>query len=261
MLKVQTLSSGSKGNITYIGNDTVGILVDIGLTLPQTLKRLEKANVDPKAISAILITHEHSDHIGGVSAFVAKFGTKIYCHNSCKKILVKQLELPNENFIEYDTAFNIGNISVSFFPIPHDSAFCFGYRFVCGDSVVGIATDIGKMTKEILTALATCQLVILESNHDHEKLRANTKYPIWLKRRIVGQKGHLSNTECATTVLELARHNVGQVILAHLSEENNSPNLAYTTIKNFLYQNGVVEGQDIYVDIAPQHTVGNTYNV
>jgi phosphoribosyl 1,2-cyclic phosphodiesterase len=261
MLKIQTLSSGSGGNITFVGSATTNILVDIGLSLPQTLKRLEKANIDPKTIGAILITHEHSDHILGVSAFVKKFGVKVYCHTHTKKVLKKYIEIDDDHFVEFDGSFSVGDIAVNFFTIPHDSAFCFGYTFTVNDTTVGIATDIGKMTPTIIANLSLCQLVVLESNHDKEKLRCNTKYPFWLKRRISGDHGHLSNNECASTILQLSKHNVGQVILAHLSHENNSPTLAYTTVKEFLSKHNVVEGRDIFIDIAPQDTVGNIFNI
>lgn len=260
MIKVQTLSSGSSGNITYIGSDTTGILVDIGLSLPQTLKRLRDANINPKSINAILITHEHSDHILGIEMFAKRFTTPVYCHRKVKKTLRKHIRIDDSGFTEYDDdKFIIGDITVNFFQIPHDSEFCFGYTFTLGDTTVGIATDIGKMTPAIISNLALCQVIIIESNHDMQKLQCNTKYPYWLKRRIVGERGHLSNIECANTILALSKSSVGQVILAHLSEENNSPRVAYTTIKDFLTQNGVIEGRDIFIDIAPQHAIGNLY--
>jgi phosphoribosyl 1,2-cyclic phosphodiesterase len=261
MLKVQTLSSGSGGNITFVGSASAKILVDIGLTLPQTLKRLQAANIDPKQIDAVLITHEHSDHISGVSAFVKKYGAKIHCHTKCKRTLKKYIELDDSYFAEYDGGFTIGDISVGFFRIPHDSAFCLGYTFTLGDITVGIATDIGKMTPTIIENLAACQLVILECNHDKEKLRCNTKYPYWLKRRIAGGRGHLSNSECAGAILELAKANVSQIILAHISKENNSPTLAYTAVAEYLRQHNITEGQDIFIDVAPQDFVGNIYNI
>jgi phosphoribosyl 1,2-cyclic phosphodiesterase len=261
MLKIQTLSSGSGGNITFVGSGTTNILVDIGLTLPQTLKRLRDANIDPQTIHAILVTHEHTDHIMGVSAFIKKFGTKIYCHKHTQKILKKYIDTDDRHFELFEQNFVIGDISVSFFPVPHDSAFCFGYTFAVENAAVGIATDIGKMTDTIIANLANCQVVVLECNHDKEKLRCNTKYPFWLKRRIAGSRGHLSNTECCDTVLELSKHSVGQVILAHISKENNSPNLAYTTIKNFLSEHGITEGRDIFVDVAAQDNIGNIYSI
>jgi phosphoribosyl 1,2-cyclic phosphodiesterase len=259
MLKIQTLSSGSKGNITFIGSDTVNILVDIGLSLPQTLKRLQAANIDPKSIGAILVTHEHSDHIAGVASFTQKYSCPVYCHKHTKKILKEEIGIGDEYFEIFEDSFTIGDISVTPFPIPHDSRFCFGYTFAAEGSTVGIATDVGEMTDIIMANLAQCQIIVLECNHDKEKLIANTKYPVWLKRRILSARGHLSNTECCRTVLQLQKYNAQQIILAHISQENNSPALAYNTVKQFLLNHNITEGQDIYIDVAAQDEIGNLY--
>jgi phosphoribosyl 1,2-cyclic phosphodiesterase len=261
MIKIQTISSGSQGNITYIGGDKTNILVDIGLPLSHVLSRLQSANIAPESIDAVLITHEHNDHIAGVADFVQKYGTKIYCHKKTKRILKKHICTDDDVFIEFEDVFNIGEISVRFFPVPHDSEFCFGYTFTADNTAVGLATDIGRITNTILSHLSACQIVVLECNHDHAMLLANTKYPVWLKRRILGSRGHLSNAECGAAIAELYRHNVGQIILAHLSKENNSPTLAYTVVKEFLHTKNICEGKDIFIDIADQDKIGNLYQI
>ena len=259
MLKIQTLSSGSAGNITYIGSTTTNIIVDVGLPLSLTLKLMSQANIDPHSITGLVITHEHSDHIKGVADFVAQYNIPIYCHNSCAKILRRSLKLPPHYFIEVENNFQIGDITVNCFPVPHDSQFCLGYTFHCNGSAVGIATDIGQMTDTIISNLAICQIVVLESNHDVQKLIANPNYPDWLKRRILGNRGHLSNLECGRTIAQLYQANVSQVILAHLSEKNNTPTLAYQTVKQYLQTQGIEEGKDIYIDVAMQSKIGNCY--
>ena len=259
MLKIQTLSSGSAGNITYVGNQQTGILVDVGLPLPLTLKLMSQAQIDPHTITGLVITHEHSDHIKGVADFVTQFNVPIYCYKDCAKILRRSLKLPPHHFIETEPQFLIGNITVNCFPVPHDSQFCLGYTFQNGNATVGIATDIGQITNTILTNLATCQIVVLESNHDIQKLIANPNYPDWLKRRILGNRGHLSNLDCGRAIAKLHQANVSQIILAHLSEKNNTPTLAYQTIKQYLQTQGITEGQDIYIDIALQSQIGNCY--
>lgn len=259
MLKIQTLSSGSAGNITYIGTDNTGILVDVGLPLSATLKLMSQANIDPHAIHGIVITHEHSDHIKGVADFVSHYEVPIYCYHSSTNTLKRCLKLPPHHFHEIGNSFTIGDIAVNSFPVPHDSNFCLGYTFQNGNSTVGIATDIGQMTETIFTNLATCQVVVLESNHDVQKLMANPKYPDWLKRRIVGNRGHLSNFDCGRTIAKLYQANVTQVILAHLSEKNNTPTLAYQTVKQYLQSQNITEGKDIYVDVALQSQIGNCY--
>lgn len=259
MLKIQTLSSGSAGNITYIGSSTTGILVDVGLSLSMTLKLMSQANIDPHSITALVITHEHSDHIKGVADFVTKYNVPIYCYNRHAKTLRGCLKLPPHYFVETESTYLIGDISVSCFPVPHDSKFCLGYTFQCGEACVGIATDIGQMTDIILANLARCQVIVLESNHDIQKLIANPNYPEWLKRRILGNRGHLSNIDCGRAIAKLYQANVSQVILGHLSEKNNTPLLAYETVKQFLASQGIIEGKDIYIDVALQSKVGNCY--
>lgn len=259
MLKIQTLSSGSAGNITYVGSHETGILIDVGLPLSLTLKLMSQADIDPHTITGLVITHEHSDHIKGVADFATQFNVPIYCYSQCAKILRRSLKLPPHHFIETEASFTIGDITVNCFPVPHDSLFCLGYTFQNGNAIVGIATDIGQMTDTILTNLATCQIVVLESNHDVQKLMANPNYPDWLKRRILGNRGHLSNLDCGRAIAKLHQANVSQIILAHLSEKNNTPTLAYQTIKQYLQTQGITEGQDIYIDIALQSQIGNCY--
>ena len=117
------------------------------------------------------------------------------------------------------------------------------------------------MTEVVLANLATCQIVVLESNHDVQKLMANPNYPSWLKRRILGNRGHLSNLDSARTIAQLYQAHVSQIILAHLSEKNNTPTLAYETVKQFLQTQGIIEGKDIFIDVALQSQIGNCYTL
>ena len=259
MLKIQTLSSGSAGNITYIGSNTTHLLVDAGLPLSLILKLMSQASIDPHSINGIVITHEHSDHLKGVADFVTQYNVPIYCYKQCSKILKRSLKLPPHYFIETENTFEIGDIKVNCFAVPHDSQFCLGYTFQNNNAIVGIATDIGQMTDTILTNLANCQIVVLESNHDIQKLIANPKYPDWLKRRILGNRGHLSNIDCGRAIAKLYQANVSQVILAHLSEKNNTPTLAYQTVKQYLQTQNIIEGKDIFIDVALQSQIGNSY--
>ena len=225
------------------------------------LKLMGQANLDPHSITGIVITHEHSDHIKGVADFVAKYNIPIFCYNRYSKILKSALKLPPHHFIETESSFLIGDINVNCFPVPHDSQFCLGYTFQHGNASVGIATDIGQMTEVVLANLATCQIVVLESNHDVQKLMANPNYPSWLKRRILGNRGHLSNLDSARTIAQLYQAHVSQIILAHLSEKNNTPTLAYETVKQFLQTQGIIEGKDIFIDVALQSQIGNCYTL
>lgn len=259
MLKIQTLSSGSQGNITFIGTENTNLLVDIGLPLSLTHKLLAEAQIDPNSIDGILITHEHSDHLKGVADFVVKYDTPIYCHQKTTGILRRYTKLPPHYFQEFTDNPTIGDLTINYFPVPHDSHFCLGYTFTHNNTTVGIATDIGQMTDTILAYLGTCQIVVLEANHDVQTLLANPKYPEWLKRRILSNRGHLSNLDCAKTIAKLYQQQVSQIILAHLSEKNNTPRLAYETVKQYLATQGIHEGRDLYIDVALQSRIGNCY--
>jgi len=257
VLGIQSLSSGSRGNVIYIASDTTRILVDVGLSLPQLLKRLNRANIDPNTIDAILVTHEHSDHIFGVEQFLKKFPAKLHLHIDTAHLFQY---LPNDRINHFGSEFQIGDITVDFFPVPHDSQFCFGYNFKQDDVKISLATDLGRMTDDILKSMSDSQIVLLECNHDLLKLSHNRKYPHFLKRRITSSRGHLSNPCCALAIYQLATCGVNQFILAHLSEENNSPTLAYNFVRDFLQTHGIIEGQDVWIDVALQNEIGNLFH-
>jgi phosphoribosyl 1,2-cyclic phosphodiesterase len=266
MLKLQTLASGSKGNCIYVGSKTTQILLDVGLTLAQVESRMKQATLDPNQITAVLITHEHTDHISGLALFLRKYqNCMLYLHESARDviphILYKQKFHDHSRICYFNKPFEIGDININFFDVPHDSEFCFGYTFKSADAKLGIATDLGHVTTEIISAMANSQIVVLESNHDLGKLSANIKYPLKLKRRVAGSHGHLSNTAASLAIYELVKVNVGQIVLAHISEQNNSPTLAYTFIRDFLARKGLQEGTDIFLDVAQQHQIGKLFRI
>ncbi|MDR0975451.1 MAG: MBL fold metallo-hydrolase [Christensenellaceae bacterium] len=265
MLKIQTLSSGSKGNITYISSGETSILVDVGLCLKSTLKRLADAGIDPKSISAILVTHEHSDHISGIANFIKKYKPALFVHKKARKHFLHKIgEVNAENVFEFNEPFTIGDILIDFFDVPHDSKFCFGYTFQNGDSKVGVLTDCGHFRDEFYDKLFGCYVLVIESNHCPDKLARNMNYPISLKRRITGLYGHLSNAVCADAIAKLFGLGVRQFVLAHLSAENNSPSLAYSQIKlSLAAKNLIIEGDDadLFIDIAPQHEIGTLFEI
>lgn len=262
-MKVITLASGSKGNCTLISTDTTKILVDQGLTLKDAETRLKSINVDPSEIYAILITHEHSDHIKGVGTFARKYGCFVVANIDEWEVLDSKLGKIDENKkIKYTSLnFYIQDLTVNAFKLSHDAHTCYGYSFYNQGYKVSIATDFGAPTKQILDCLKDSNVLILEANHDENLLLNNPKYSSMLKQRILSSHGHISNKTCAHIIGEIFSSNLKQVILAHLSEENNTPQLAYDTVKSELLKYGIVEGKHIFVDVAMQHSVGHLFNL
>lgn len=262
-MRVCTLASSSKGNSTLIYTSNGAILVDIGITLCEIERKLEKLRIEPSFISAILITHEHSDHIKGVGAFSRKYGTKIYCHIDASNSLRGKLgKVKDENFICFsDFPFDILDFTIQAFKIPHDVPCCVGYNIFWNNKKVSILTDLGYADESIVSYLYNSKIVILEANHDEKKLIANPKYSFMLKQRILGKQGHLSNIACAKIICELAMNNVTQVLLAHLSEENNTPQLSFNTVCDYLLASGIEPGVNIKIDVAGANTMGPIFHI
>lgn len=262
-MRVCVLGSGSKGNCTYIECGDTKILVDAGLSCAQIEKRLNELSVNPFSISAIFITHEHSDHIAGAPAFALKFGTKIYTHKDTWNAMYQKFnKVPTSNMIEiYDGTFGLNDVRINTFKVSHDAAHCLGYSVSQGNNRISVATDLGFMTNEIIKNLIQSDIVVLEANHDITTLVNNPNYPIYLKNRILSNFGHLNNNASADAIIQMLGYNVRGVILAHLSEQNNSPKLAWGTVAQKLEQHGAKIGKDLVVDVAHQEKIGNIFKI
>lgn len=251
-MRIVNLSSGSDGNLTYIETPSTKILVDAGLSCREIEKRLSLLNLKGNQIDAILITHEHSDHIKGLNNFAAKFNTKIYAHNDEWEILSSKLnKITNSQKHFFDSfPFKINDLDISAFKLPHDSVCCVGFTIKNCNKKVSLLTDLGNVDTGILQNAFGSQLVYLEANHDIKLLKNNINYPTTLKQRILSKVGHLSNIASAEAINLLAQNGTRQIVLSHLSTENNDPFLAYTTIKEHLLSKGIVEGENIKIDVA-----------
>ena len=261
-MKTASISSGSKGNCIYIESRLARVLIDDGLSLTNLESRLESIDVDPHTIDAILLTHEHVDHLGGVKYFLKKHrNTKIYIPAYVKNYAIPAILVLPEGQIVWcaESEFFLKDISVSSFILPHDSKFCVGYSLSFAGKKISYATDLGVVSRETLDKLKGSDILFLESNHDENMLKQNPKYPAVTKKRILGPRGHISNISCGVALVELVPSGVKQVVLCHLSEENNTPQLAYNTIKSILKQHGIEEGKHVYVDVAFQHKVGTLF--
>lgn len=253
-MELCALSSGSRGNATLIRDGNNALLVDNGLSLSALIGRMESRDIDPRDVKGILVTHEHIDHIKGIFSFAKKFDTPIFLSEYIADGIIERAESGGLDIREIDeTGFSFAGFDIEPFRVPHDALYTVGYRVSKGKESVGVATDIGVMTDNILKSLSPCNLVMLESNHDTDMLM-NGRYPYKLKIRIRSDKGHLSNNECADTLLKLRERGVKKFILAHLSEDNNSPEIAFDAVKSVFDSERLVEGKDYITHVASQHT-------
>jgi len=262
-MRVLSVASGSKGNCFYIESNLAKIFVDEGLSLKALEERVLNCKINLNEIDAILLTHEHVDHLYGVKSFLKKYrSTKIYIPAFVQNYALNSiLALPQDQIIWYsNSTFYIKDILISAFILPHDSHFCVGYSLFFGDKKISVATDLGFISNQTLNSLKSSDILFLESNHDENLLRQNVKYTAHLKKRILSNQGHLSNKDCGQALVYLVQSGVKQVVLSHLSEENNTPDLAYSTIKKILSDNGIVEGVNVCVDVAFQDHVGTVFN-
>ncbi len=249
-MKIINLASGSKGNLTYLESDGAKILIDDGLSCAETVKRLEKINVAPNELSAILITHEHSDHIKGVDVLSSKFNIPVYAHKSVWLGLDDKLKkVSSLNRKEYEESFNLLDLQIDPIELPHDVK-CFGYSVSEGQRKISVLTDLGHINDRILASARGSAIVYLEANYDRKMLMSGTKYPLSLKMRIDGPNGHLCNSVTSKAVEYLSATGTRQFVLSHLSEENNSPSLAYNSVCEDIKKEGIIEGEDIKIDVA-----------
>ena len=261
-LKVSTLASGSSGNSIYIESAEKGILIDAGLSGKEINRRLAEIDRSLEDIDLILVTHEHSDHLHGVGVLARRCEIPIYATaGTWAKAEAKIGKLREEQKREIKKEeFNIGDCQIRPFAITHDAKEPVGYTIKSSSAKVAVATDMGEITKEVKAEVVGSDLVILESNHDLEMLKIGP-YPWHLKKRVMSEEGHLSNDEAAAFAVKLAQNSVQRILLAHLSQDNNVPELAFLTIKNMLVEADIELGKDLKIDFAYQDEVSPLYNI
>ena len=260
-MRICNLASGSSGNCTYIETDTTKILIDNGKPLSYVFNYLNELGVDPYTIDAILITHEHSDHIKGIQQFAKSYNTNIYAHINISKIVKNQIHVNPEQFNFFDSDFEIGNLHIQPFPLPHDSKFCVGYRINEEDAVVSICTDLGSFSEQTFEIIKSSALVYLEANYDPEMLMSYPNYPPFLKKRINGPNGHLSNLNCAKAIEKLVQAGTRLVVLSHISEHSNTTNLAVGTIASYLESKNIIPNINVRLDIAHHEQRGTIFRL
>lgn len=252
------LASGSKGNAALVVHNEQYFLVDMGLSCRELVKRLSEINVKAEQLTALFITHEHIDHVKGLATFSKKYKVPIYSsERTWRAILARNSEILRSSCHIIATNIQYNNVRITSFEIPHDAADPHGYIFedVENGSKCCYLTDTGFVTETVRQAVEGAELLVLEANHDVEMLK-NGRYPAVLKQRILSTRGHLSN-DSAGWLLANMKKKPRRVFLAHLSEENNRPQLALETVLKVLNEAG--QKNDIDILVAAQHEIVGDY--
>ena len=232
MLEFCSLYSGSTGNSLFIRSDNTKILIDTGVSAKKITSALASLNTDVTDIDAILVTHEHSDHVQSLGTISKKYNIPVFANQKTWDAMPEQnnkISDCNKKKFNISDKFEIGDLLIEPFPIPHDAANPCGFNIYNDNKKISIATDLGHMTKDIINSLEGSSFIMLESNYDLEILKCSS-YPYRLKSRIAGPNGHLPNNLAGKTIAYLINTGLKSVMLGHLSKENNFPELAYRTV-------------------------------
>jgi phosphoribosyl 1,2-cyclic phosphodiesterase len=263
-MKFCSLSSGSSGNSQFIASRETRLLLDAGVTGKYIKEAMESIGEKPEDLNGILVTHEHSDHIKGVGVLMRRYDLPLYVHEDTwleMKSQMGKINIENVHFIDGINKFEIKDLSIKPFSIDHDAAHPLGFLFENEGVAVSVATDLGHMTDETIKILENSDLLLLEANHDVEMLKVG-RYPWFLKQRIMGDSGHLSNEDAGIALVKMFERGApGCVLLGHLSQENNFPELAMETVRGILEENGLRDGRDLDLDMTYRNTVGRLYNI
>ncbi len=238
MIEIRVLGSGSRGNATLFRVNGTGILVDAGLSARQVLRRLDEVGQDPRGIEAIVLTHEHRDHVGGVRVLARRLGIPVL-GNARTLAAAAELLGDETGTIAFETGrpFQAGPFAALAFPVPHDAAEPVGFLLSARGVTVGYATDLGYVTRLVAERLAACRALVFEANHDPDLLMEGP-YPWPTKQRVASRVGHLSNGEAAEALARFLPRGLAGLVLAHLSETNNRPDLAAGAVRSALERAG-----------------------
>lgn len=246
-----SLYSGSSGNCIFVSTENAKILIDAGLSGKAIQSGLSKINESISDIDGIFITHEHSDHIKGAGIVSRKYDIPIYANKITWESMLPMLGKLSEHNIRVmdNECMELNDLYIKSFEIPHDAACPRGYSVTDGKKKVCVATDMGYFTDKVKEEISDADIVLLESNHDVEMLKSGP-YPYVLKRRILGNKGHMSNDDCGKAIVDITGDKLKRIMLGHLSKINNYPDLAYMTVVNILKENSIKLNKDIILSIA-----------
>jgi phosphoribosyl 1,2-cyclic phosphodiesterase len=239
-LEVCVLASGSSGNCIYVASDKTRILIDAGLSAKQVAIRLDQIGVIPESINGICVSHEHGDHIGGIRVLQKRHGIPVYSNAGTLNGIMRQPKAHEIEVKVFQTGspFEIGDISIEPFSVPHDAYEPVGFRLTSQGTSIGSVTDLGMPTALVRDKLRGCKAIVIEANHDEDLLREAPR-PWPLKQRIRSRQGHLSNIDAARLIAESATEELEHVFLAHLSSDCNTPDTALRTVSSQLRLDGL----------------------
>ncbi|MDD6818201.1 MAG: MBL fold metallo-hydrolase [Prevotellaceae bacterium] len=266
MLKFISLGSGSSGNCYYLYTEKQGLIIDSGVGIRKIKKHSKDYGIDLSKAIALLITHDHADHVKSVGYLSKEYHIDVYAtekvhlgitDNYC---VHKKVEAERKKLINYGDSLSIGDFSIRVFGVPHDSRDNVGYEIEHDGVVFCFITDAGHVTDEMKTYIARSNYLVIEANHDEEMLEQGP-YPAHLKKRILSETGHLSNLCCAKAVAENMNEHLKHVWLCHLSEENNHPELAKKTVESTLRTYGIIVGKDVELDVLKRKTPSGVYEL
>lgn len=247
--KLISLSSGSNGNCYYLGTSQYGILIDVGIGARTLIKYLREYGIAIETIAAILVTHDHADHIKSIGALGCKMNIPVYATQTVlqgieRSPYVRGRTLSLKNIIEKEQIFRIRDFEITAFEVPHDTLENVGYQICIDGKTIVLVTDIGRVTETIVRFAKNANHLIIEANYDEDMLR-NGRYPYYLKQRIVSGMGHLSNRLTGELVCSAYHSGMEEVWLCHLSQDNNRPEIAYQTVEFALQSKGIKVGKDV----------------
>lgn len=228
-MRFTSLGSGSSGNALVVESGRTRVMMDCGFSTAETKARLERVGLAPSDISAVVVTHEHDDHLGGVARFAKRYAIPVYLTRGTAQWLPPDFPAVLAHFIESHQRFVVNELAVEPFPVPHDAREPVQYVFSDGDARLGVVTDLGTITQHVVEKLSGCHALVIECNHDLDMLMTGP-YPDGLKRRVSGRFGHLCNADAGRLVAALDRGKLRHLIAAHLSQQNNTPALAIAAL-------------------------------
>ena len=258
MLELCTLASGSSGNSLLVTDGRTHVLVDAGISCRRICTGLKELGVEPTELAGVLITHEHSDHISGLTTLTKQLRLPVYASPGTGRQLCYRIAFLEELLrpVAPGEGFSIGGLAIESFPTSHDAAESVGYALSAGGRKAAVVTDLGYVTGAVLRGIRGADLLVAEANHDVETLRSG-EYPYYLKQRILGPQGHLCNEDAARFAVKLAESGTGELILAHLSRDNNTPAMALRAVETALSAAGLAPA----LSVAPRECLSQTYRI